>query len=319
MVASKSSFSDSEISVALFAVVATILASNSLTVYQNPHTNIGRIFLIITVLWLYGGFIFLYRALRANMRLRLLVDAQMKKTAVFGVDRRITNSLGLSDSIEKGTYDYERAVIWFAAIAMILALNAIIMNFSKSMEELYGTLIAHIFEIVALIWLLGASFFLFMVSRYSRVLARLRNLHGIEKSTIEYVDAPDEGSELLYSEKLGLRGRPDYILKNNGNLVPVEAKTGRIPRGPLFSHILQLAAYCLLIEENYKKAPPYGIIKYSEVQHKIDYTDELRSTLISKLENMRKIQASGEAHRNHKRPAKCKGCSRREECPEKLV
>jgi CRISPR-associated exonuclease Cas4 len=310
-------FTGSEMSVILFAVVATILASNSLTIFQNPSTDIGRIFLIIAVLWLYGGFIFLYRALRANMRLNLLIDSKLKKAE--RMSSKLANKVGFSIEIDYETLDYERAVIWFAAIAMILALNAIIMNFSKNLAQLYGALIAHIFEIVALLWLIGAFFFLFMVLRYSWAAKRLREEHGIEKGTIEYVDALDDSSEMLISEKYGLRGRPDYILKKEGNLVPVEIKTGRVPKGPLFSHILQLAAYCLLMEEKYEKPPPYGIIKYSDVPHEIEYTPELKNILVSKLNDMKKIMKIGEAHRNHNRPNKCRGCSRREMCPEKLV
>ena len=315
----KPSFTNSEISVGLFAVVATILASNSLTIYQNPQTDIGRIILIVAVSWLYGGFIFLYRAFRANLRAKLHVEKELKEGVSTQVKRKIMAKIDLKYKIEKGTLDYERGVIWFAAIAMILALNAIIMNFSDSLEELYGTLIAHIFEVVALIWLMGALFFLYMVLRYSRMVARLKYEHGIEDGTIEYVDTLDEGSKVLFSEKYGLRGRPDYVLNKNGKLVPVEVKTGRVPRGPLFSHILQLAAYCLLIEEKYNRAPPYGIIRYNDVQHKIDYTDELKNILISKLDEMRKINVRGEAHRNHNRPSKCKGCSRRKMCPERLT
>lgn len=315
----KRSFTDSEISVGLFAVVATILASNSLTIYQNPQTDIGRIILIVAILWLYGGFIFLYRAFRANLKAKLFVDKELKERIGIRVKKKIITKTDLKYRIEMGTLDYERGVIWFAAIAMILALNAIIMNFSDSLEKLYGTLIAHIFEVVALIWLLGALFFLYMVLRYSRMVTRLKYEHGIEDGTIEYVDTLDEDSKVLFSEKYGLRGRPDYILNKGGKLVPVEVKTGRVPRGPLFSHILQLAAYCLLIEEKYNRPPPYGMIRYNDIQHKIEYTEELRNILISKLDEMRKINESGEAHRNHNRPSKCKGCSRKKMCPERLT
>ena len=31
--------------------------------------------------------------------------------------------------------EYERGVIWFAAVAMILALNAIVMNFTQNIED----------------------------------------------------------------------------------------------------------------------------------------------------------------------------------------
>ncbi|UCG68227.1 MAG: CRISPR-associated protein Cas4 [Thermoplasmata archaeon] len=310
-------FTGSEVSVILFAVVATIFASNSLAIFQNPNTDIGRIFLIIAVLWLYGGFIFLYRALRMNMRSRLLFDSQLKEAET--IRSKLANKVGLTIDIDYESLDYERGVIWFAAIAMILALNAIIMNFSQNLRELYGALIAHIFEIVALLWLIGAFFFLFMVLRYSWVAKRLREEHGIDKGTIEYVDALDETTEMLVSEKHGLRGRPDYILKRDGKYVPVEVKTGRVPKGPLFSHILQLAAYCLLLEEKYGQTPPYGIIKYSDVPHEIEYTPELKNILISKLKDMREIIRTKEAHRNHNRLNKCKGCSRRNMCPEKLA
>jgi CRISPR-associated protein Cas4 len=313
----KISFTDSEVSVILFAVVATVLASNSFAIFQNPATDIGRIFLIVAVLWLFGGFIFLYRALRANIRLKMLIDTKLKQAK--GIRGKFAIRSIYDREIEEGTLNYERGVIWFAVIAMILALNAIIMNFSKDLEELYGALIAHIFEVVALLWLIGASFFLYMVLRYSQTVTELRKEHGIEKGAIEYVDALDDETEMLVSKKYGLRGRPDYVLKKDGKLIPIEVKTGRVPRGPLFSHIIQLAAYCLLIEDRYDQPPPYGIIRYAGVQHQIDYTDDLKKILVSKINEMKKVFDGGEAHRNHNRPNKCKGCSRRELCPEKLV
>lgn len=314
----KRSFTDSELSVILFAVVATVLASNSFAMFQNPATDIGRIFLIVAVLWLFGGFIFLYRAVRANLRLKLLIDKLLKRPTI-AVKGKLATKPVTQHEVEESTLDYERGVIWLAAIAMILALNAIIMNFSKNLEELYGTLIAHIFEVVALIWLIGASFFLYMVLRYSKTAMRLREMYGIGKGVIEYVDAPDEDTEMLISKKYGLRGRPDYIIKKDGNLVPVEVKTGRVPRGPLFSHIIQLAAYCLLMEDRNNQPPPYGIIRYADVQHEIDYTEDLKNILVSKISDMKKILEGAEAHRNHNRLNKCKGCSRREMCPERLV
>jgi CRISPR-associated exonuclease Cas4 len=74
-----------------------------------------------------------------------------------------------------------------------------------------------------------------------------------------------------------------------------------------------------LIEQNYKIRPPYGIISYSKEQkHKITYDENLENLLIEKIGEMRDCIKSDEAHRNHKRPGKCRSCSRREKCPEKL-
>jgi CRISPR-associated exonuclease Cas4 len=314
----KWSFSDSDISVVLFALVATIFASNSLTIYQDPNTNIGRIILILAILWLYGGFIFIYRAVRANMKLRFLIGEQLKRP--MDVYSKIASYLFFRQKLTEAKIDYEKRVIWFAIIAMILAFNAIIMNFTRNLEEdVYGTLIAHIFEVVALLWLIGAFFFLYLVILHSMAASKLRQVHGINEGKIDYVDALDGNTKMLASEKYGLRGRPDYILEKDGEYVPVEVKTGRIPKGPLFSHILQLAAYCLLLEEKNDRPPKYGIIRYSNIQHEIEYTNELKKILLSKLTEMKEIMVTKEAHRNHKRPNKCRGCSRREICPEKLV
>lgn len=317
--AGRPSFTDSELSAILFALVATILASNSLTIYQNPDTNTGRILLIIAIMWLYGGFVFMYITIRANLRLKMIFNwrRSSKKGVVDGSGMNLAQNIEYA--LEEGSAEYEHSVIWFAAVAMILAINAIVMNFSDSIEDLAGTILAHVFVIVALIWLIGASFFLFLVLRYSKMTSWLRRKHGIGGGAIEYVDAEGDSPKMLVSQRYGLRGRPDYILNRGNYMIPVEVKTGRVPRGPLFSHILQLAAYCLLIEEKYELAPPYGIIRYTNVQHEIDYTEELKGTLTSKLKDMENIIRTGEAHRNHNRPNKCKGCSRRQMCPEKLV
>jgi CRISPR-associated exonuclease Cas4 len=96
-------------------------------------------------------------------------------------------------------------------------------------------------------------------------------------------------------------------------------KTGRVPRGPLFSHILQVVAYCVLVEEEYGKPPPYGIIRYGDTAFEIEYNPDQRSLLLQKLKEMRLAMAKGEAHRNHNRVGKCIHCSRRGVCPERLA
>lgn len=96
-------------------------------------------------------------------------------------------------------------------------------------------------------------------------------------------------------------------------------KTGRVPRGPFFSHILQVAAYCLLLEEEQGEAPPFGIVKYGDKEFEVDYDESLKELLIKKVEEMREAKETGEVHRNHNREGKCLHCSRRDICPERLV
>jgi CRISPR-associated exonuclease Cas4 len=106
-------------------------------------------------------------------------------------------------------------------------------------------------------------------------------------------------------------------------VIPVEVKSGRAPSGgPYASHILQLAAYCLLVEEKYGQSPPYGLILFSEDTDKayeIDYTEDLRRSLLDRLDEMRRALADGTAPRNHQQAARCQACNYRSACDEALA
>lgn len=315
----KRSLNESEVSVMLFSVIATILATNSLMIYQDPDSDIGRIFVIMALLWLYGGFLFLYESVRANMGVKPLIRNEIRLMRTIR-EPDASYRAALRKAIEQiDISEHERGSLWFALVAVMLAINAAIINYSTRIEELYGSVLAHTLEVIALLWLIGALFFLYLMLRYSQATSKLRTAHGIKEGAVEYVDTLDEKEEVLTSEKHGIRGRPDYILKKGEDHIPIEAKTGRVPKGPLFSHILQIAAYCLLVEGTYGRKPPYGIIRYNEIQHEIKYSDELKNTLLTILVKMREILKTKDAHRNHNRPGKCKGCSRRDICPEKLA
>ena len=204
---------------------------------------------------------------------------------------------------------YEKIIIIFAIIAVVVAVNAVVfLQISESFAQLL--------EAASLAWLIAASFFLQRSLIFSDMAKMLKKELHI-KGAVEYVDFGE--SELLVSNKYGISGRPDYVLMVNNVPIPVEEKTGRIPRGPLFSHILQVGAYCLILEEKTGKSVPYGILKYGVDQHIIEYDESLKRTVLQKIGEMREIANGKSAHRNHNRPNKCMGCSRREFCPEKLA
>ena len=179
---------------------------------------------------------------------------------------------------------------------------------------------ALVFEILALVWLIGATVVLYFALKKFKIAGSKKEHQGIKEGEVGYVDDATEKkrAEVLMSDHHNVSGRPDYILKINNKQIPVEIKTGRVPKGPLFSHIIQLACYMLIIENNYG-TPPYGILRYGDREHKIDYTEDLRRTLLEKIAEMRNILRTNEAHRNHRRPGKCRSCSRRDKCPERLV
>src|SRR5438874_738740 len=125
----------------------------------------------------------------------------------------------------------------------------------------------------------------------------------------------------LVSEALGLVGRPDYLIEADGGVVPVEAKSSLCPPDgrPRDSHVAQLAAYCLLVEEELDASVPYGVIKYRDRDVRVEYTDELKEWALALIEEMRAASVEEEVHRSHDDPRRCAGCSLRDVCVESLA
>lgn len=125
----------------------------------------------------------------------------------------------------------------------------------------------------------------------------------------------------LLSHRHGLVGRPDYLVQTEEGIVPVEAKSANCPPGgvPYESHLMQLACYCLLVEEATGESVPFGVIRYRDRQLRVDYTDELRETLLELLAEMREARDAEDVHRSHEEAARCAACSYREICVESLA
>lgn len=206
----------------------------------------------------------------------------------------------------------ERIILGFAMAAALIATAAV------SLQGVQNDSLAQGFEAIALAWLIGASVFLYRSIGSLQIARRTRARYDVHGDVV-YVDSATERPKLFVSKKHGLSGRPDAVVMRGEHHIPVELKTGRVPRGPLFSHILQVVAYCVLLEEEYGKPPPYGIIRYGETAFEIEYNVDQRSMLLQKLDEMRLALAKGSTHRNHNRPGKCIHCSRRGVCPERLA
>lgn len=310
-------YSRSEMLMLLFAAGAAILGIAGFIVqYETalePLDLFGRIFIVLSLVWMSAGFLFFYKSLWGGVKTLKISQEIMSDLAVS--PKKAIDIRKHLEAIEKGKIlSEEYSVLSMAVMAMILGINSILIRIEAT------DIFSHILEIVALIWLLGASFFLYDVLKHRQIANSLRAHYKLGKDTIEYTDTMDEGVKLLESKNHNIRGRPDYIIKQKGKIIPVEVKTGRIPKGPHFSHILQLAAYCLLVEENYQQRPPYGLIRYGkEKEFKIDYDNKLEQLIKEKALEIQECIDKGSAHRNHRRKNKCMYCSRRAGCPEKLT
>ena len=207
----------------------------------------------------------------------------------------------------------ERLIIVSAVGSAVIAVYAVGFVFPENIR------MSEIMQVSALLWLMAATAFLWRETRIETQVRDQRKKMQMPEGEIIYVDLEDESSEVLISGRYGLSGRPDHIIEKNGHFIPVELKTGRTPRGPLFSHIVQVGAYCLILEDITGKAPPNGIIKYPEKSFEIEFTEELKEIVLKKRKELLADLERGEAHRNHHRPGKCRNCSRRDICPERLA
>jgi CRISPR-associated exonuclease Cas4 len=162
--------------------------------------------------------------------------------------------------------------------------------------------------------LLALGLLLLWAARRGRARSRL------PKGRVVYSDTGGWGrlDRPLFSRAFRLTGKPDYLVADRSEVIPVEVKSGRAPDQPYASHVLQLAAYCLLVEECYGRQPPYGIVKYDDHAFEVDYTPELEEELLATLKDMRADLAAGDAPRSHDDPRRCRACGCRQHCSESL-
>jgi CRISPR-associated exonuclease Cas4 len=150
---------------------------------------------------------------------------------------------------------------------------------------------------------------------------RKRERTGLPRGRVVYADtgAWERCQKPLFSKRHLLAGRPDYLVEERGRLIPVEVKSALSPHSPYRSHVLQLAAYCLLVEEEYGQAPPYGIIKYRDQALAIDYSSHLRAELLDTLAQMRHDLAADDVVPSHSNPNRCRRCGYEADCHKTMA
>jgi CRISPR-associated exonuclease Cas4 len=164
-----------------------------------------------------------------------------------------------------------------------------------------------------LLGLAGAAFLLW--SRQDRLSS------GLPKAKVIYADtgAWRRCERPLFSPRFHLTGKPDYLVEEGSHIVPVEIKPDRKASEPYEGDVLQLAAYCLLVEEHYGQRPPHGYLKYSQDLFRIDYTSGLGRELQERLDAMRRDWRASDVPPSHAQPQRCLRCGQRQVCRQRLA
>jgi CRISPR-associated exonuclease Cas4 len=150
---------------------------------------------------------------------------------------------------------------------------------------------------------------------------RGRRAAGLPGGRIVYTDTRAWGKveKPFFDSELGLTGRPDYLVEQNGKFIPVEVKSGRTPEAPYDAHIFQLAAYCYLVHKSTGKRPPHGIIHYTGRDFAVEYTPALESALLDLVADMRIAERRTEVARSHEDAQRCRRCGFRDVCDQRLA
>jgi len=248
------------------------------------------------------------------------IDAEGEEVNT-GVEKHKEIGTSLKDLLVEEQKSRDTSSTLLTVVGMIMAVVTVALIILWASTDSLRINLGVILLIIGIGWMLVASFFLYKLLLSTEKIDKLRDDYKLGEEKIETPDGLTAETPVLKSEAYNLAGRPDYIIKKGEERIPVEVKTGRPPKAPFFSHILQIGAYCLLSEETFAKKPAHGQIRYGfdNKPHEISWDFKLKNLVIEKLEEMNDILSGKmEAHRNHKRAGKCNSCSRRKNCPERL-
>ena len=275
--------------------------------------DISRYLSVLSVVWLIAGLLAIY------LPWRKWIDLPIEKSPELQ-DLKNLDEVAIPRTLQPygfigGWRQGGRVEAGLLMGATIFGLHAIGLMWAEDKEQAGFILVT-----VAMIWTLLASWQLQRALLADNALEVARINAGLDENTdVAYSD--DEATAgLLVDDLSGLRGRPDQIVIVDGEFIPVEQKTGKIPEKPHKSHKMQLLAYLHLVESTTGRKPPYGVLKYgSENLHTIDWNDENEHQLFSAVKEVQRLMVQGGAERNHNRKGKCESCSRRYACDSSLV
>jgi CRISPR-associated exonuclease Cas4 len=136
---------------------------------------------------------------------------------------------------------------------------------------------------------------------------------------VVHADAGDN-ERVLTSHRYHLTGQPDYILEEAGERFPMERKSRDLTRyGPYEGERLQLAAYCLLLEETTGQRVHRGRLEYRNRAIDVPFDRALRAALLETLRDLQALRGASDVRRDHTSAGRCRGCGFRSRCSDSLA
>ncbi len=123
-----------------------------------------------------------------------------------------------------------------------------------------------------------------LANSVSEVRSSIGNICSNLSSNGDFYTRESVHESLLQSEKFGLAGSPDRLVKIKDELLPSIIKTGNMPQNGVWQgDRLQLTAYAVLIEENHNVIVERGFVEYAR-------WGKVREVLIKRHERRKVLQ-----------------------------
>ncbi|MBC7118394.1 MAG: Dna2/Cas4 domain-containing protein [Methanobacteriaceae archaeon] len=137
-----------------------------------------------------------------------------------------------------------------------------------------------------------------------------------------FIANPSLSNYRIYDDSLELYGNVHRIEIIKGKYHPIKIKIGLPPyKGVWDSDALEVAAYALLIEKEFKSEVLLGFVDYILVGERRPVTIDqaLREDLLTIIGEIKGILMGEHAPSTNLNPRKCEKCNYNDICPEKTI
>jgi CRISPR-associated exonuclease Cas4 len=154
------------------------------------------------------------------------------------------------------------------------------------------------------------------LAQRQRIIQEHHHALDLPDGILVYEDS-DGQAEYLFSRQFPLIGKPDYIIQlPDGRPLPIELRLGvEEAKAPYSHHVIQIAAYCLILEDYFEEAPTHGLLRYAHQDFTIEYTPSLRKKVIKLLDDMGYMNEHEQPILTKQRVSKCRACAFQPICP----
>jgi CRISPR-associated exonuclease Cas4 len=187
-------------------------------------------------------------------------------------------------------------------------------NAIKINKNLLHSLDLNLIDIYKKLWI---NFNEEAIARASNILSFIDkyDVYGVE--LWEKLIPKIESEVFVRSDKLELKGKIDRIEKHETKIMPVEIKTGKAPKeGVWEGHLIQIAAYMMLLEDQFNKKADEGVVDYinEKIKRTVKMNPFLREEVIKLKDKVKRLLNSTQVPEMCRHEKKCDKCGIREEC-----